>query len=159
MSVEMTFAKVRQAAEELVFEKGKDFLYSDTEGHKAGEGCVYVHPIYERVDCEDTPGCLVGQIMYRIGVPLSAMRRYNTDTPSGTLLHLLEEDGSITFASDKMRELIRRYLGEAQFVQDNDGTWGRALRAADIRAESWALGEAYPDYDPGCDCSQCLEVR
>jgi hypothetical protein len=62
--VNVTAEKVLETLREVVAER-PDYVYEAPEGYTAGAGvtCFYVHG--------DVPGCVVGHVLNRLGVPLS----------------------------------------------------------------------------------------
>lgn len=161
MTITITFAKVRRVVDEIIAEVGNDFQYFDTENCNPDSGCVYVHPKYPVDGVEDTPGCLVGRILFKLGVPLSVMRENNWDTGSNSLLDKLVCRETIKFDDNSNEGFIRRYLNELQSSQDNQATWAGARRTADywhesrVISDAIAWGEISPKMLEDCDCHAC----
>lgn len=72
-------------------------------------GCLYVHG--------DVPGCLVGHVLHRMGVPLRELLRHEFSTAS-EVLEALDTDIS---------ERVGAFLDNVQGDQDSGATWGDAL--------------------------------
>lgn len=100
---------------------GKDHVYVNNDGIKAGgiigAECTYVHD-------GDTPGCIVGHAMVRLGVSVGELKPLNT-AGALSLLWELEEKGVL-----KTTSMARNVFMEAQMAQDRGATWGEALKEA-----------------------------
>jgi hypothetical protein len=118
----VTDAEVLAAAEAAVAEKGADYVYAkpkDAVGMSASE-CLYVHG--------EEAGCLVGNVLHRLGVPLSTLRDCEGVHAIVALGRVEERDRIILPAWSKSM-LIR-----AQAQQDNGETWGDALTEGKVYA-------------------------
>lgn len=85
--------------------------------------CFYVH-----VDKSGVPtgaGCVVGQVLHRLGVPLDDLRQAEKLSASGAL-KLLGQDGASPLAEQLQR---------VQFLQDHGETWEAAYMA--VFGELW----------------------
>lgn len=117
--IKLTVENVTAALHAAVAEKGEGFVYRRPEDSDA---CLYVH----RNDGVNlTTGCLVGNALHRLGVPLEALEECNIGTAC-ELLDMLIEDGAIEHVPHKAAVL----LSEAQQEQDRDVPWGAAVRRA-----------------------------
>lgn len=103
----------RTLLKEVVGEK-PGFVYAswdDEPGVAFGE-CKYVH--------DDEPGCLVGQVLFRAGIPLA---------------DLLPVEGVGVSLGHEFRSWLTadaaRYLASAQRVQDVREPWSEALASAE----------------------------
>ncbi|WBP87026.1 hypothetical protein [Kitasatospora cathayae] len=95
------------------------FIYSPPEHHDDDTArCYYVH-VDENGDNE-TPGCLVGAVLNRLGVPLDVLAKYEG---SGA--------GSVSRAVANVSDTAALALAVAQDAQDNGAAWSRALEAAE----------------------------
>lgn len=112
---EQVFATLREVVAERpehVYEKPEGW------GPDGAIQCFYVHP--------DGPGCLVGQVMHRLGVSLEEMSQHEGSGP-----YVFQRAGHIShFAAD--------VLETAQSSQDEGDTWGDALSAAERHMEDAA---------------------
>lgn len=157
MTIMITFADVRRTVDEIVSEVGPDFRYIDTEYCDFYYGCTYVHPRVAQSDVEDIPGCLVGRILFKLGVPLHAMREMNNNTGVESLSEYLESSGYIDYPDGYTGWMIRRYLTELQDAQDNGTSWVIAR----ARADRWHIAELmYKMYESAehrenCTCPDC----
>ena len=88
-----------------------DYVYTNPFPDDAGT-CRYVHG--------DTPGCLVGHVLHRLGVPLEELSRHEGKNACSVAADLL--DGISSDASWAIEH--------AQFRQDLGDTWAEALKAA-----------------------------
>lgn len=117
--IKVTEEQVRQALVEAVAEKGEDYVYSNPEGESAKDAvvsCSYVHG--------DVPGCLVGNALHRLGVPLSALEARELRGAYSVAKEVIDvTDGRGTFYT---------LLGEVQDAQDNGAMWGDALAYAGV---------------------------
>lgn len=107
----LTRERAVELAREVVAEVGADFVYKSPD---ASPGGFYVHP-------GDKPGCLVGHVLLRHGVPVETLKQYND--LGVFLLH-----GETSLLSDG----ASAFLEEAQDLQDNGKPWGRAVADATL---------------------------
>lgn len=119
----VTPAEVLSTLREVVQGK-EDYLYQAPDHQRTGGNtCFYVHR--DAVTDEKTPGCLVGHVLNRLGVPLSELAKCEGTRASIVIEHLQNEE------QNPVNAYIRRTLDKAQQIQDNSGTWGEALREAE----------------------------
>lgn len=121
--IEITRDIAKAALEAAMDEKGKDFVYKKPEGVKTPfDACLYVHG--------NEPGCIVGHVLYALGVPLERMAAHESDTAM-TLLKALHDEGLVrrTAAADLM-------LHDAQVEQDSGKSWGNSVQVA-ISRTNW----------------------
>lgn len=116
---------LRNAMREVVAEQGADFIYEDELGFR-GEGavCKYVHRSVDAAPAAPHPGCLIGQALYRCGVPLEWLDRADSGYFGGTTASIVVEKLGFT-------ELVAIAAGVAQRSQDSGDRWGLALAAFD----------------------------
>lgn len=129
--VSLTLPAVREAMKAVVAERGEDYDYK--AHHSACRYTQWVEPA--EGPATQVPGCLVGAVLNRLGVPLTEMDHWN-DSAADDLLHNLREVDDIDYADAEAAEWVGVYLGVAQEVQDHGGsghTWGDALRVAEER--------------------------
>lgn len=88
-----------------------DFIYERPEGVVQ---CRYVHG--------DAPGCLIGQALHFLGVPLADLVMFEGENA----ITLLRE---LTYTS----EPIRRWASRVQDYQDSEATWAESVAYADRR--------------------------
>lgn len=136
--------EVIEALEAAVAERGRDYVYVNPDGQRAGEldehdamsSCHYVHG--------DKPGCIVGYVLHSWGVPLSALAEHegaaaqqpiNQELPYIVSKFPDTNDKGYSHASAQVYE-IARILGAAQGAQDSGSTWQYALEAAKSVASS-----------------------
>lgn len=104
----------------------EDYVYG-APAHQAAPGmaCFYVHTDQE--SGEKSPGCVVGHVLNRLGVPLDILSsEYEGMRAAIVVVNLTGQvDPDSTTVS------LGRILDQAQQVQDNNGTWGEALRRAE----------------------------
>lgn len=71
----LTLELANQILDEIVAEFGPDYVYRNpafgTPGYQ-GPRCAYVHG--------DQPGCIVGHVLYRFGVPLAQLANHEGDS-------------------------------------------------------------------------------
>lgn len=88
-----------------------------SDGHKAAD-CLYVHTAPDD-ESDLTPGCLVGTVLHRLGVPLEEL--------AGN-----EGTGGFEVAADHgVSEGLCWFLGAVQSRQDSGKPWGVALASAE----------------------------
>lgn len=138
--IKLTEALVLDLLDEAVAEKGEDHLYSNPDDPGS---CVYVHGV-ETIETYDeyeelidrefvptdnlTPGCIVGNVLHRAGVPLETFLELgiNHDTVAAVALYNLSRHGVVEY-SDRIEQI----LSSAQSRQDGNAPWGKAV--ADTR--------------------------
>ncbi|MFJ9616695.1 hypothetical protein [Streptomyces noursei] len=112
--IKVTEADVKRALVEAVTAKGYDYVYDN--GDPLSEVCWYVH---QDVNGNDVPGCLVGDALHRLGVPLGEIKKHEERGAygvAGSLIDVAENRGRVL-----------SMLSQAQDHQDTGGTWGGAL--------------------------------
>lgn len=99
-------------------------------------GCSYKYPAgvkctYVTKDNQDNPDCLIGQVLYRLGVSIDTLRELDNrcGSISNSLSSTLRTKLSIITYDDTI--LV---LQAAQSIQDLNLTWGEALQAAKVKA-------------------------
>lgn len=111
----ITFARVSETLREVVAEK-PDYEY---EGPLGGEYCAYT-------DADGTPSCIVGQVIFRLDP--DALKEIHD--------HEWNQDGefitspaahALDWATRNFTHAERKALRAAQYVQDQGGTWAKAL--------------------------------
>jgi len=128
-----TLARAQELMEQLIEEKGEDFVYSSADirlsEHDLGDNCYNVPLSVARRngwyhlppiegDPRETTGCIVGTIMSRYGM----------------VWEKSSMDGAAECADDLFleseRKAITAFLTAAQLAQDDGATWGAARAAA-----------------------------
>jgi hypothetical protein len=118
--IKVDATKVMDTLRTVVAER-PDYVYEAPEELVTdGASCFYVHG--------DAPGCLVGQVLNRLGVPLTDMERYEGTGAYSLLPHVVELTGDPDAADD-----VATALTEAQYQQDQGVTWSKALELATRR--------------------------
>lgn len=137
--IELTEALVLDLLDEAVAEKGEDHLYENPDEPGA---CTYVHG-YDAVETRDeygdlverefvqaddlTPGCIVGDVLHRAGVPLELFQELNInyDTQSSVAMRILAKHGAISYSGK-----VEGILSFVQGLQDDFVPWGQAVASA-----------------------------
>jgi hypothetical protein len=108
----LSYDRTVELLHEVIAEKGENFVYREPGDSDA---CLYAHG--------DEPGCLVGQVLFRAGVPMEDIaaldKAASTDVAS--------------LAAEFERWMPRSavdLLSDAQNQQDGGATWGYALEFA-----------------------------
>ena len=70
------------------------------------------------------PGCIVGNVLHRLGVPLETLAQYEA-TPAYDVAQSLISEGVLTSNGEAMR-----LLNVAQIAQDSGMNWGDTVRRA-----------------------------
>lgn len=107
----LTYGRALELLRELVAEFGEDYVYADGDDDVV---CLYVHG--------HGPGCGVGHVLYRAGVPLDVLR----DADDTDQSPVLEVAAFREYADDEALQL----LSDFQVEQDQGTAWGEALRIA-----------------------------
>lgn len=133
--IHLTTERVRELLKEAVTERGEDHVYVKPMKTKHGydnntEGCNYVHTpeMDGRQEGGFQPGCLVGLVLHKAGLPLDELYARDHGDLAPSYLRQLEHRSLITFEDD-----VPDLLGRAQSRQDDGKPWGGAVR--------YALGE------------------
>lgn len=120
--IDLTLEETKRLLNEIVTEYGEDHVYTNPDGVVAGPplnpGCLNVHV----VGGEYKPGCIVGTLFHKAGVPL-------VDIPLSAGAYGTEgalRGGGILAASGNSVVL----LATVQRLQDQGVPWGRAVREA-----------------------------
>jgi hypothetical protein len=115
----------------LVDEVGHYHRYVNPSGEVAEEGktsflsCYYVHNEKDNVPLDaPEPGCIIGKILFRLGVPLAEMAK--SETSSSDLLDYLSRSGVI----EKPTPKVYLALATMQRCQDLGTTWHTARQVA-----------------------------
>jgi hypothetical protein len=111
--IEVTTEQVYRTAREVVAEK-PDYVYINPMGARAGDGanCYYVHG--------NEPGCVVGAVLHRLGVPLEELARF--ESTNGYIV-----SATLTNMEDRTASFLRKL----QWYQDNGRNWLTALSDAE----------------------------
>ncbi|WP_030997529.1 hypothetical protein [Streptomyces sp. NRRL F-5630] len=115
--IKVTADEVMSTLRAVVAER-PDYVYARPEADNRAAACLYVH----HDDGTAKPGCLVGTVLHRLGVPLVELAKWEGEgacsmVPSVTNL---EWEDTSTLA-----------LQTAQEAQDAGVTWAEALAAAE----------------------------
>lgn len=114
--------------DECVKERGPDYKYRAVAGGSRAKQCLYWHP-------DNTPGCIVGLALYKLGVPKEHLVRWN-HCAIGLALKDMNATGITN--STLLAELI---FQAAQVDQDNGAPWGEAVAHARRNYENNDLRE------------------
>jgi hypothetical protein len=122
--IEITMKQVLDLMCQIVGEYGIDYQYEPPVGidyqyePPVGGNCVN----WDRAG--DCPSCLIGHIMFRLGVPKDFLSP-NASLDAGPLL-----DGIAVHFGATWEDGVSEVLQEAQLMQDAGRRWGEALRVA-----------------------------
>ncbi|KPC89903.1 hypothetical protein ADL27_38470 [Streptomyces sp. NRRL F-6602] len=115
--IKVTADEVMSTLRAVVAER-PDYVYARPEADNRAAACLYVH----HDDGTAKPGCLVGTVLHRLGVPLVELEK-------------VEGEGAVsavsTVATLEWHDAPSSALQAAQEVQDDGGTWAEALAAAE----------------------------
>ncbi|MFI0211975.1 hypothetical protein ACH4OV_25305 [Streptomyces diastaticus] len=116
--IKVTPEQVLDVMREVVAEAGEEFVYEPPTGLGV---CLYVHRPHG--GGASVPGCLVGQVLHRLGVPLDELTEHEAQL-ARTMAPKLVDAG-------EGADLLVTALDNAQAIQDGGHSWGAALRAAE----------------------------
>jgi hypothetical protein len=125
--------KAIEALRECVEERGPDFVYKDpVEGVKA-QSCFYWHyPVVpdawagsfqDREQPAVEPGCMIGLMLHKLGVPAEATRTYEEQA----VFTMWDRPNGVFELTENAMEVCRA----AQNRQDDGDRWGDALACAE----------------------------
>lgn len=127
MPVELKIEDVRAKAAEIVKAVGPNFLYTNMSGETPSEdtlvSCYYMHG-------PEKPGCVVGRILFELGVNASDLHAYEGNRAYSMVAGLIG-DNRVTVDTED----ISSYLQDMQIVQDGGGTWAKAFEQAEINMQ------------------------
>jgi hypothetical protein len=124
---EQVLSTLRQIAEE-----SPEKVYEAPEGMRDEWGsCYYVH---HNEDGTESPGCIVGQVLHRLGVPLAKLKEAET----------LGATAAVRLTTQGVSDNVSDFLRFVQQKQDRGVTWSKAVADAledynDIRGLSLTL--------------------
>jgi hypothetical protein len=129
--IDIDLDKAKALVDECIAERGAEYVYE-----KEGSSCKYVHGVDESIEDEwgdtvenftnATPGCLVGAVLHKAGIPLDKMGTYSrNDEGSYDLIEHLTSDELVTVSQE-----ANNFLGNVQSSQDAGAPWGQAMEAA-----------------------------
>lgn len=140
--IDIDIDRAKALVQECIAERGAEYTYE-----KEGYSCKYVHGVgYDEDEWGDgeenfsnaTPGCLVGAVLHKAGVPLEKMGTYaRNDEGSYDLIEHLTADGLVHVSQE-----ANNFLGNVQSSQDAGAPWGQA---AEVAARGMILDRTY-DY-------------
>lgn len=108
-----TTIKIGMEFEETIYDRGDG-------GH--GD-CLYVQ--------HGKPGCIVGQALFKLGVPLARMTEYDTYGDDSGINQIIGGDTfSDDFVSNRSYEKTAEIVAKLQMIQrhqDDGATWGEAV--------------------------------
>lgn len=121
-NITLTVDTVNPVLDALLKEFGEDYVYPGSKD----KACYYV--------ANGQPSCLVGQVLYRLGVPIETLEEYDE---VGSVFELSNseysldgktalERGGVSVGDDRVLNI----LDSAQGWQDQGKTWGEAVRQA-----------------------------
>ncbi|MFF1597704.1 hypothetical protein ACFVYV_09430 [Streptomyces mirabilis] len=119
--IKVTAETVLKTLREVVAERPEHVYESPDNAPKSNVSCYYVHGYADGVQ---VPGCVVGHVLNRLGVPLSELRLHEGEsayTLVGKLLRVLDPEDQYE---------VEAVLSEVQYNQDGGQPWGRALEIA-----------------------------
>lgn len=145
-AITIYYGELHYALRDAIEAKGGEFVY---EREEPSGPCLYVHGATEKYDADEdriidnledaVTGCLVGDVMHRMGVSLERLHRSNLEGAS-ELLESLEADGTITWPSPDTKRRAFNYLTVLQRFQDQGHTWADSKLRADMWIEGYGEG-------------------
>lgn len=132
MTINVTLNDIRRTVEEIVSSVNDSYCYADVPANKGDGDCFYVH---HTEDGENVPGCLVGQMWTKMGIPLGYMLDHN-DSSSSTLFGNLLRDRVVTL-EEAYTGATTTYLTTLQSSQDFGHTWRRSLDEANAAYDAY----------------------
>ncbi|MER6485724.1 hypothetical protein ABT264_19475 [Streptomyces virginiae] len=119
--ITVTTDEVMTTLRAVVAERPEYVYRKPSDVDNTWDACLYVHPAGGGRE-EEAPGCVVGTVLHRLGVPLAelAMRE---GTAAYSVVHELLD----------VPDEAQAALQYAQTQQDGGSTWSRALQAAEER--------------------------
>jgi hypothetical protein len=116
--IKLSETQIMDTLREVVAER-PEHVYESPEHMRNGyETCFYVHVDSEGNDPQ--PGCLVGVVLHRLGVPLEQLAKREGSGACVVVSALVETTSDVANALDV-----------AQSAQDCEKTWAQALASAE----------------------------
>lgn len=145
-AITIYYGGLHYALRDAIAAKGDDFVYEREESHGP---CLYVHGVTDHYDAENdrivdnldnaVTGCLVGDVLHRMGVTLERLNQNNLEGAS-ELLEALEADGTIKWSTQEAKRKSIHYLTVLQRFQDLGHTWADSKLRADMWIEGYEEG-------------------
>ncbi|WP_103529497.1 hypothetical protein [Streptomyces sp. SM12] len=115
--IRVTDDEVMRVLREVVAER-PEFVYTNPSGESGNPGvntptCFYVHG--------EVPGCVIGHLLHRLGVPLAVLRNLEHDHASAVIDEVMEG----------VTDAVVLALTGAQAAQDHGNPWSVALERAE----------------------------
>jgi hypothetical protein len=118
----LTEKNVTEAFRQIIEDFGADYVYRK---RGAADSCFYVH----QTPKGEVPGCIVGQLLHRLGVPLEVLKKREGRSAwaifyGRELLGDGEAESPVRAEGDDLTRKIQR----VQSAQDRGDPWGYAVR-------------------------------
>lgn len=136
MSVSVFFdeQKIKVGLQEVIAEKGEDYVYPRAGRGSTGDGCRYF-------ENDGSPSCIVGHLLAKRGVTYDALltlkfgAEMNESTSASGLVgaRVIDLDPS-------QADLLREFLVDVQALQDMGVAWGKAFSVALDRHQQRKVG-------------------
>lgn len=120
----LSFTKAERILKELVKQNGEDFIYSNPEPDPVSD-CLYIHNYGSN---GQEPGCIVGHLLFGLGVSADFLHRQE-GAGASAVLNRAENEGLVKLTGSK-QESVSRLLDRVQGKQDEREPWGRAVKEA-----------------------------
>jgi hypothetical protein len=118
----LTEKNVTEAFRQIIEDFGADYVY-----RKRGlaDSCFYVHKTPEG----EAPGCIVGQLLHRLGVPLEVLKKREGRSAWAVFYgDVLFDEGQADSPVRLEGDYLARKIQLVQSAQDRGETWGEAVR-------------------------------
>lgn len=119
MTVTVTYNDIEHAVNQLIDERGENYIYPAQIGEYDSRNCRYWH------EEENAPGCMVGAVLFRLGATEEQLCSAESQGAGMLIEHLLNRGWLF---QDRVK--TEKFLSEFQSAQDSGATWGFARHNA-----------------------------
>jgi hypothetical protein len=120
----LTEKNVTEAFKAILEDFGADYVYRK---RGAADSCFYVH----QTPKGEVPGCIVGQLLHRLGVPLEVLKKREGRSAWAIFYgDALFDEGQADSPVRLEGDYLARKIQAVQSAQDRGDPWGYAVRNA-----------------------------
>ncbi|WP_338781766.1 hypothetical protein [Streptomyces sp. DG1A-41] len=117
MSIVLTDEQVLSTLRDVAEESPEKVYVAPAHLRDEWGSCYYVHRDEEG---NESAGCIVGQVLHRLGVPLAELKKAET----------LGATAAVRLTTEGVSDTVATFLRYVQCKQDRGQTWSRSVRDA-----------------------------